>query len=64
MNEHKLQSGQSKGKVAELSFPKSVTATVAKNSGEPVGYTLPVAETSKLMRRYSIDDNGGGYLGL
>ena len=46
----------------------SSTVNVVKNNKaartEPTVIIKLVTENSKLFRRYSFDDNGGGYIGL
>lgn len=39
---------------------KVITTTITKTEGKVAKTT----ESTKVVRRYSLDDNGGGYLGL
>ena len=46
--------------------PADLYKTVIRNSGskDPNTITLKDLQKNRLLRRYSFDDNGGGYMGL
>lgn len=49
-----------RGEIAHFSSPTAVANPVV----EKLGQLNKIKEHDKLVRRYSFDDNGGGYLGL